>query len=97
YDVSEEAIKTSKQVIEKLGLSDKVKVINAAGQEGDTAAYDVVVIALLAQPKDKIAWNIKWKSSENTPVIVRYAEGDRRVFYRSMSLKIEDKITRYSF
>ncbi len=96
FDVSAKAIETSTQVIEKLGLSDKIRFINAAGEHGDIAEYDAVVVALLAQPKDEIAWNIRCHCPIGTQVIMRYSEGNRVGIYKGMDQRVEGTIWRYS-
>ncbi len=82
YDKSEEACVTSRQVIDQLGLTGRVNILNVSGENGLVNNYDAVIIALLAQPKDQILNNI-WKNiTDDTKVICRTSEGIRRIFYR---------------
>jgi len=96
-DFSKEACETSEKVIEKLVLKDKITVINGDGQSTDLSGHDVVVVALLAQPKVEICANINRSCPKNTPVVVRCAPGTRSLFYRGIDDKAEDRIRRYSF
>ena len=96
-DMSKEACEISEQVVEKLGLQDQITIINGEGESADVGEHDVVVVALLAQPKDRIAFNLKLQNPESTPVVVRWAPGNRKVFYRGFDPTIEDRVRRYSF
>jgi hypothetical protein len=95
-DSSAEACYLSQKVIDRLGYGEKLTVINADGRDPEVSAYDVVVIAILAQPKFDICFNVKWKNPEDTPVIVRYARGNRQAFYQGADHYTEHRISMYS-
>lgn len=95
FDSSPEACSISRKVIDKLNLSDRVRVIQKSAQDvdlptvmtpGDYGKYDVVVVALLAQPKAAILDQI-WRSVGPYPrVVLRYSEGSRELLYKGMDL-----------
>lgn len=82
YDRSSEACTASQRVVDRLGLSDRITVSNSSGEDGKVYGYDVIVVALLAQPKDRIMDNIWFHAPQNVRVICRNSEGDRILFYK---------------
>lgn len=53
YDKSPEACETSQKVVNSLGFTDRINIFNASGEDGKVYGYNVVIVALLAQPKEK--------------------------------------------
>lgn len=82
FDVSEEACETSRRLVDKLELTDKISVYNQSGERGPVYGYDVIVIALLAKPKEGIANNIWHHSPQDVRVICRNSGGFRSAFYQ---------------
>ena len=81
YDKNKEYVNVSKRVIEKLSLSDKIKIYNEKGEDISENKYSVIIIALLAKPKDKILQNIWNKTIKGARIICRTSDGIREVFY----------------
>ncbi len=81
YDKNKLFAKISERVIRKLSLSDKIKIYNGKGEDLSENKYSVIIIALLAKPKDKILHNIWNESIKGTKVICRTSEGMRAAFY----------------
>lgn len=71
----------SKKVIEKMSLSNKIKIYNKKGENISENKYSVIVIALLSKPKDKILNNIWNESIKGTRIICRTSDGVREAFY----------------
>lgn len=92
FDKSPEAIETSQGVLDKLGLSENVRVLNALGEKEGVYSYDVIVVALLAQPKESIMLNIWQHAPQDVRVVYRHAEGIKSAFYKSV---IPEIFTRY--
>ena len=81
YDKNKIFANVSERVIKKMSLSNKIKIYNKKGEGIDENKYSVIVIALLAKPKDKIlyrAWN---ESIKGTKIICRTSDGVREAFY----------------
>lgn len=85
FDISEEACIISKGVINAIGLSNKIKVYKKSGEKGAVQRYDVIDIALLAQPKENILNNLWENASHGARVICRNAEGFRLAFYKGIN------------
>ncbi|NOR84735.1 hypothetical protein GQ473_01315 [archaeon] len=81
YDKNKKYANVSKKVIEKLSLVDKIKIYNGKGEDISENKYSVIIIALLAKPKDKILQNIWNETIKGTKVICRTSDGIREVFY----------------
>ncbi|MBU3904940.1 MAG: hypothetical protein KJ906_02225 [Nanoarchaeota archaeon] len=78
----------SRNVIKKFSLSDDIKVYNKYGQSLGNNDYGVIIIALLAKPKDKILKSI-WKSAlSGTRIICRTSDGIRELFYETTNESI---------
>ena len=85
YDKSTDACIISQRVVDKLGLSDRITVSNSSGEDGKVYGYNVIIVALLAQPKDRIMDNMWFHAPGNVRIICRNSEGDRRFFYKGVS------------
>jgi len=81
YDKNKQFANISVRVIETLSLSEKIKIYNGKGEELSEKKYSVIIIALLAKPKDKILQNIWNETIKGTKVICRTSDGIREVFY----------------
>lgn len=53
YDKNPESAQLSRDLLTHLKLTDKINITTKKGEELDKI-YDVIIIALLAKPKDKI-------------------------------------------
>lgn len=86
------------QVLDSLGLSEKIKVINDNGKKLKENNCSVVIIALLAKPKSDILDNIFKKTMTGTRIVCRTSDGARQAFYEPTEpnilrrYKIVDKI-----
>lgn len=71
----------SRKVIEKLGLKDRVTIINQKAQEVDYSNMDVIVFAAMADLKYKILEKTSETDFPRT-IILRTPFGDTRAFYQ---------------
>jgi len=78
-----EVVDFSRSLIERLGLINTVRVLCAEGQQYDLANYDLIMIALLAEPKYAILRNIRKKVALNCQVLCRTSFGLRTLLYKS--------------
>lgn len=84
-DSDPDAVEKSRHVLEKTGLEEQVKVFLDDGISGNTINYPVIIIALLAQPKERILGNIWRHAPQDARVICRTSEGTRSIFYKGIS------------
>lgn len=77
-----EFVDISRKVIEKLGLSDKISVIEGLGEQSNVKDFTKILITILSKPKTKIVENIL---GSNADIIVRTAFGSSRLVYDSLS------------
>ena len=71
----------ARKVIEKLGLKDRITIINQKAQEVDYSQMDVIVFAAMADPKYKILEKASETDFPRT-IILRTPFGDTRAFYQ---------------
>lgn len=84
-ELDEASAKTSKEVFERLGLSDNMKVHIGDGGIYDLGEYDIVLNALLAKPKFKIMQNVLRTGRDDCKVLCRTSDGLRQLLYESAS------------
>jgi len=75
------AVEISRQVIEKLGLTDSVRVFNGLGESFNISDYDLILIALLAKPKRRILRNLRKKAAPGCRILCRTAFSLRTLVY----------------
>ncbi len=80
-EIQEEVAELSRKVLEKLGLDDDIKIV--VGDERSIAdlEYDILMVAALAEPKERVFANIWEFIDENTPLIYRTYTGMRAILY----------------
>jgi len=81
----------SKKVIDKLGYTDSIHIINQEGADIDYAQYSVILVALLAKPKDVLLKSIWSKCKSNTRIICRTSDSIREAFYETTESSLFDK------
>ncbi len=80
-DSNPSAVHISRQVIEKLGLKDQVRVFNGLGESFDISEYDLILIALLAKPKRRILRNLRKRAAPGCRILCRTAFSLRTLVY----------------
>jgi nicotianamine synthase len=96
-DIEPEAVALSRQVLARLGLSSMITVEEAvAGAVTDYGRYSVVFVAALAglAPGDKAAIfrRIKETSGQETHIIARSGQGNRKLLYRPLGPDILEHV-----
>lgn len=81
YEKDKNRTQLSKEVLSYLGFAEKIQVLNRNGANLSSKKYTVIVIALLAKPKDKILRKIFKIAHRNTRIVTRTADGKRVGFY----------------
>jgi nicotianamine synthase len=87
-----DAYMLSKQLIKKLNLQTKIKIINSRGEDFNCYnEYDVIYIAALAgiekEIKEKIFTKITETTKNNIHVLARSSWGNRRILYKPIDLR----------
>ncbi len=86
-EMKPEVVDLSRQVLEKLGMASQIQVV-----EGDETAvkdldYTVVMVAALAEPKERVFANL-WETVDiTTPVLYRTYTGMRAILYSPVTEK----------
>jgi len=86
-EIQPEVAELSRQVLEKLGLESEIEVV-----EGDETSikgidYTVVMVAALAEPKERVFTNL-WETVDTiTPIIYRTYTGMRAILYSPVTEK----------
>ena len=80
-EIQEEVAELSREVLKKLGLDDDIKIV--VGDENSIAdlEYDILMVAALAEPKERVFANIWEFIDEDTPLIYRTYTGMRAILY----------------
>ena len=76
-DVAELSVK----VLKRLGLENDIKIVVGDETAIKDLEYDILMVAALAEPKDRVFANIWEYVDENTPVIYRTYTGMRAILY----------------
>lgn len=84
-DIDENAIECASKLIARMGLEDKITVINGNGQDIDISLYDVVHIAQQVSPKEGVLRNIWEKAKEGNRIIVRMPRKMLKPFYSNVT------------
>ncbi|MCQ4163611.1 nicotianamine synthase family protein [Tahibacter harae] len=80
-DVSLDAVERSRELIDKLGLSGSIGIIHEDSRSYNVSEYDVIIVALLAKPKQLILENIHSSAKDSCEIICRTSFGLRSVIY----------------
>jgi len=76
-----EAVSESQMVMKKLRMEGAINVFQGLGENHDMSKYDVILIALLAKPKEAILQNILQHCDDDVRIICRTSDNSRHVFY----------------
>lgn len=86
-DVDNRAVYNARNVVDKMGLNNKIYIINARGEETDISSYDVIHVALQVTPKEEVVEHIWSKARKGTRILVRMPKKNLRCFYSNISDK----------
>jgi hypothetical protein len=81
-DFQPEAVNTSRIVIERLGLSSRIQCRQARGEHVPASGYSVVLVGVLARPKQEIIDNLEATCPEGCRILTRTTFGLRRLIYQ---------------
>ncbi len=78
-DMNQEFVDVSRKLVEKLGLSDRIEVVQGFGQEMDYSGFTKVLVTILTKSKGSILERLKESKAE---IIVRTSYGASELVYR---------------
>lgn len=81
-DLNEAAVFASKTLLAQHQITG-LHIKHHPGEDFDYSEYDIIIIALLAKPKDKILDQIAKTGKQNVSVICRTSQGPRTMLYES--------------
>ena len=77
----EDVAELSRKLLKKLGLENDIEIVVGDETTIQNLEYDILMVAALAEPKDRVFTNIWEYVDENTPVIYRTYTGMRAILY----------------
>lgn len=77
----EEVAELSRNVLKRLGLDEDIEIVVGDETTIEKLDYDILMVAALAEPKDRVFANIWEYVDESTPVIYRTYTGMRAILY----------------
>ena len=77
----ESVAELSKKVLKRLDLDNDIEIVVGDETTIENLDYDILMVAALAEPKDRVFANIWEYVDENTPVIYRTYTGMRAILY----------------
>lgn len=80
-DQNIEAVETSRELIKKLGLENKIKVLHANGEGLDYSDYTHIAVAIMALPKKEILKRIRVSARDDVKIICRTVKKAKRLIY----------------
>ena len=80
-ELQEEVADLSRRVLKKLGLDDDIQIITGDEKVIADLEYDILMVAALAEPKERVFSNIWEYVDEDTPVLYRTYTGMRAILY----------------
>jgi hypothetical protein len=80
-DVAPAAVRESSSLMTALGLEDVIALRHEPDSSYDVSSYDLIVIALLAKPKEQILENIHRTARKDCTVVCRTSFGLRSLLY----------------
>jgi hypothetical protein len=76
------AVECSRQIVERLDLTGRVRVLQARGEAHDPSPYDVILVGVLAAPKDAILRNLDAGAKAGCRILLRTTYGLRQLIYQ---------------
>ena len=80
-EIEEEIVDLSREVLKKLNLDEEIEIIHGNERSIENLDYDILMVAALAEPKEKVFANIWELIDEKTPIVYRTYTGMRAILY----------------
>ncbi|MEW8974373.1 MAG: nicotianamine synthase family protein [Tissierellaceae bacterium] len=84
-DVDSMAVKSARDIVTRLGLSNRISIKEERGEDIDISSYDVIHVALQVTPKEKVIEHIWNNSKKGNRIIVRLPKRILSSFYSNIS------------
>jgi len=68
----------SRELVEALGLSEKIKIVNCAGENADVSGFDKVLVTILTKNRGEVLKNVSGSGAE---IIARTSFGSSCIIY----------------
>lgn len=86
-EIQENVAELSRKVLKKLGLDKDIKIIVGDEKVIKDIEYDILMVAALAEPKERVFANIWDVVTDKTPVLFRTYTGMRAILYSPVTEK----------
>lgn len=84
-DIDRDAVTISTEIVERLGLRERMRCLHGPGQSCDVSKYDVVLVGVLAQPKQAILENLDTHAKSGCRILCRTTYGLRQLIYEGLA------------
>ncbi|WP_409199973.1 nicotianamine synthase family protein [Methanobrevibacter sp. DSM 116169] len=86
-ELEEDVASLSRKVLKKLGLDKDIEIIVGDENSIKDLDYDILMVAALAEPKERVFANVWELIDEKTPIIYRTYTGMRAILYSPVTEK----------
>lgn len=86
-DFVPEAIDCARGITRRIGMEDRVHFFQTRGEAHDPAAYDVILVGVLAMPKMTILQHLAARSKAGCRILCRTTYGLRQLIYRNAAIE----------
>lgn len=80
-DFVAEAVASARLTAERLDLADRVRSVQARGETHDPSIYDVILVGVLAAPKEEILGHLDAHAKPGSRILCRTTYGLRQLIY----------------
>ncbi len=85
--MDEEIANLSRKVLKKINMEEKIEIIVGDEKTIQNIDYDIIMVAALAEPKERVFANVWELINEKTPVLYRTYTGMRAILYSPVTEK----------
>ncbi|MBF4469715.1 MAG: methyltransferase [Methanobrevibacter arboriphilus] len=86
-EMDEEIANLSRKVLKKINMEEKIEIIVGDEKTIQNIDYDIIMVAALAEPKERVFANVWELINEKTPVLYRTYTGMRAILYSPVTEK----------
>ena len=94
-DMDNDAVKSARHLVKKLGLSNQISITKDKGEEIDISSYNVIHIALQVTPKEEVLKHIWNQSKKGNKILVRLPKKILKPFYSNISKDFTNRYASY--
>lgn len=86
-EMDEETANLSREVLNKINMEENIEIIVGDEKTIQNIDYDIIMVAALAEPKERVFANVWELINEKTPVLYRTYTGMRAILYSPVTEK----------